>query len=472
MRLTIGSFTLDGTASSSTITTAALRLDYALPFVPVYTQNELRVNGLRVYIEAASESALATALNTLIAAFLTASGKTITFYNTTGTALFTIDATVYPECVIEYSVDASDDTAKVTFNIVARIPGAPVSGGAGDTAGQRGEIEYELEISEGGLTAATATAEFGPTTGVTARANASAWLATLYGRPPALPAHFPASRMTFVHAVFRPIRTPNQASITDSSYDPVLVTAVFREVYSGLANVPSMATNINVNATMANEAPLDVNSRESDGPALITLQGYFTVITEAPTGVLSAATKLARGDIMTKAQEVYDAIEADFRTVHGSLTLVPLGSPEIDVGLDSGRVTFSRVFSTTYIRAWRERTRVSNVDPVIINRDYSGRDIVHHGNGGPVVTLTHSLYVESIGQPSAYETPRLGGDWVRLDQSQDVTITSKLRGGTLVYITEGASTWRYVNPAARSPSDAGTSAGKVLTFENLGNGTL
>lgn len=474
MRLTIGSsFTLDGDAASSTITTASLRLDFNLPFVPTFTQNELRINGLRVYIEATTEANLATALNTLIAAFLTASGKTITFYNTTGTALFTVDSTVYPECVIEYRIDASDVSAKVTFDIVARIPGAPVSGGAGDITGQRGEIEYELEVGPNGITAATATAEFGPTTGVTARANASAWLVSLYGRPPALPAHFPASRMTFVHAIFRPIRMPNQASLTDSSYDPVLVTAVFREVYSGLSSVPAMATDINVNSNMANEEAMDVRSGEANGPAIITLQGYFTVITEAPTGVISTATKVGRAEILNKAQEVYDAIEADFLTVHGAMTpLIPLGNPEIDLGLDNGRVTFSRIFSTTYVRSWRERTRVSNVDPVVINRDYSGRDIVHHGNGGPIVTLTHSLRVESIETPRAYNVPQLGANWVRLDKGQDVTITSKLRGGTLIYITEGSSSWRYVNPAARGPSDQGTQQGKVLTFENLGNGTL
>lgn len=279
--------------------------------------------------------------------------------------------------------------------------------------------------------------------------------------------------MTFVHAVFRPLRLPNQTTLSDSSYDPVLVTAIFRETYSGLGSVPALATDITVNSNMANEPAMDVRSGEVNGPAIITLHGYFTVITETPTGVVSTATKVARGDILNKAQEVYDLIEADFLTVHGILTpLVPLGNPEINLGLDSGRVTFSRVFSTTYVRAWRERTRVMNTDPVVINRDYSGRDIVHHGNGGPLVTLTHSLYVEVIGTPKAYDVPQLGANWIRLDKGQDVTITSKLRGNTLVYITEGSSSWRYANPAARGPSDQATLPGKVLDFSNLGNGTL
>lgn len=474
MRLTIGSFTLDGTSSSSTVTTASLRLDYTAPFVPVYRGNEVRIDGLIAYIAAASESALATDLNTLIAAFQQVSGKTITFYNTTGTALFTIASTTYPEAEVEYSIDASDVNAKVTFSIVARIPGAPVSGGAGDAAGQRGEVEFELEIGPNGLTGATATAEFGPTTGVTARANASAWLATLYASPPTgLPAHFPSTRMRFVHAIFRPIRMPNQTSITDSSYDPVLVTAIFREVYSGIASIPTMATDVTVVSNMANEPAMDVRSGESDGPAIITLQGAFTVITEAPTGVLSAATKLARGSILSKAQEVYDAIESDFLTIHGSMSpLVPIGNPEINVGADSGRVTFSRVFSTTYVRAWREKTHVHNVDPVIINRDFSGADHVHHGRGGPVATLSHELYIESIGFPKGYQVPMLGPGWVRLDKGMDVMITSKLRGGTLTYITTGTSTWQYANPGPRGPSDRETFASRTIGMSDIGNGTI
>jgi hypothetical protein len=473
MQLTIGSYVIDGTPASSTTTVAALRLDFEFPFVPKTVGNELRVPGLKVYIEASSEANCAAAVLALETQFKQASGKTITFYNTAGTAIYTINTTDWPEIEIEAEIDQSDTNAEIAFDIVARRP-TPVSGGTADEPGQRGEIEWALEIGPNGLTGATATAEFGPTAGASAKENMAAWITKLYASPPTGTPAFWSNRLRAVQALPIAFQKPNQAAITNASYDPCMVTVLFREVYSGLANIPALATDINVNTSMANSEAMDVRSGEVNGPAIITLAGWFTIITETPTGMLPSATKVDRGAIMAKAIAVFEAIEGDFKNVHSGLTpLVELGAPTISLGLDSGKVVFSRTYSTTYVTQWREKTHVSNVDPVVINRDYAGKDIVHHGKGGPVAVLTHSLFVESIGVPKGYTVPSLGSNWVRLSKDQDATVTSKLRGGTLIFTTEGQSAWRYVNPSERGPSDKETQAnGKVLTIETIGNGSL
>lgn len=469
MRLTIGSFTLDGTAASSTVTSASLRLDMERPFVPIIRGNELRIDGLRAYIEAANEGALKTAMDTVRTNFNQANGKTVTFYNTTGTALFDVTAVEWPELEIEYDIDHSDVNAVVTFNVVARRT-APTTGGSADQTGQIGEIEWELEIGPNGLTGATATAEFGPSSGgsPTANANAATWVAKMLAGPPSDMPSFYSTRLRAVTAVPRFIQQPNQSSDT---FNPVIVSVLFREVYAGLGTIPANITDLNCSADMVNSEAMDIRSGESDGPAIIVLSGWFTVKTEAPTGFLSAATKVDRGAIYSTALSVYNSIEADFRTVYARHALNEIGDPIINVGLDSGRVTFTRTFATTRVLQWKEKTTLTNVDPVVINRDYKGRDVVHRGNGGTVATLQHTFYGEGL-DPIPYTPPALSGDWVRMDASQDVTIQAKLRGGVLVFTTIGSSNWRYANPTESGPVSPTTAGGKVFTMETIGNGAI
>jgi hypothetical protein len=470
LRLTIGSYTLDGTPASSTTTTAALRLPFDLPFAPRIAGNELRLAGLRVFVVAASESALKTDVDAILAQFDNANGKTVTFFNTTGTALFAIDSADWPEVHIEHEVDFGDDNAEIVFDIVATRP-EPVSTGAADEAGQRGEIEWELEIGPNGLTGAVAIGEFGPVgAGTSAWENAAAWVAGLFGEPPTGIPTFFSDRLRAVQA--RPVsrQKPNQASITDESYDPVTVMVMFREVYTGLGTIPADITDVNVNVSVANSEAMDVRAGEASGPAIVVLSGWFFIKTEAPTEFLSAATAVSNP--LQRGQTVYSSIEADFRNIYASLSLHDLGAVELDISPDSGRCTFRRSFSTTRVLVWRESTRVNNVDPVVINRDYKGKDIVHHGRGGPVATLSHSLYIESM-DVVPYTPPTLDSNWIRMDRGQDVTIEARLRGERIIFTTNGSSNWRYANPSERGPSDQGTTGqGKVLTLDNIGNGTL
>jgi hypothetical protein len=217
----------------------------------------------------------------------------------------------------------------------------------------------------------------------------------------------------------------------------------------------------------------DARGGEADGPAIIVLSGYFTLVTEAPTNFLSAATKVSRGNIYQKAMDVYAQIESDFQTVYSRFQLRPMGDATINTGLDSGKVEFSRAFSTTRILRWRESTRITNVQPVIINREYQGADIVHHGRGGAVVTMTHDLTIEALDAPVAYQPPPLGANWINMDKTLDVAIASKLRGGVLVHSTRGQTNWRYANPGPKGPSDlASVAQGRVVTMETIGDGTV
>ncbi len=474
MRLTIASWILDSTSSSSTVTTAALRLDFDLPLVPRLVGNEFRIPGLRVYVEAADEAGLKTAVEAIELQFRQCDGKAITFYNTTGTALLAIDTTVFPRSRIEHTVDYGDNNARIDFDVVAYQPDAPVAGGAADETGQRGEIVWELEIGPNGLTGATATAEFGPTSGQTAKSNAATWIDKFYTNPPTGLPSFLSTRLRPVHALPVGTQKPNQASLTLASYDPFAVTVLFREVYSGITTIPSYVTDLVATANMANEDAMDTRANETDGPALIVLQGSFTITTEDPTEFRSGATKVARGGIVAKAQEVYDLIEADFRTVYARFSLFELGGPPLDVGLDSGKTTFSRVFSTTKVRKWRERTTIRNVDPKVFNRDYKGKDTMHVGMGGPIATLHHELHIETLEAPRAYVAPNLTSGWERTDIEQDINMSAKLRGGRLIFVTEGMSNWRYVNLGERGEQGSTAANGRIIeqSASSIGNGTI
>lgn len=471
MRLTIGSsFTLDSTASSSTVTTAALRLDYEFPFVPRLTGNEMRVPGVRIYVEASSEANLKTAIEAIELQFRQCDGKAIIFYNTTGTAIWAPAVTDWPRVAIEHSVDYGDNYAKVTFDLVFTRP-EPVAGGAADETGQRGEIEWQLEIGPNGLTGAVATAEFGPTSGNSPMDNAAAWIAKFYTNPPTgLPAFF-STRLRPVHCVPVASQKPNQATLTEDSYDPFAVQVLFREVYSGIASIPSSVTDLVANVSMVNEAPMDVRSGETEGPAILTLSGYFTIITEDPTELLPASVKVARGAMFTKALEVYATIEADFRAVHSRFGLTDLGDPVIDLGMDSGRCTFARAFSTTKVRKWNENTWIENVDRKVFNDDYKGRNIVHKGEGKPKITLVHELEVESLDAPRPYRAPPLTDGWERTNKGQNVTISAKFRGGRLIFTTRGRTTWRYADPVGGG-GVSDTQSARSVDMASIGNGVL
>jgi hypothetical protein len=252
------------------------------------------------------------------------------------------------------------------------------------------------------------------------------------------------------------------------------VTVLFREVYSGITTIPSNVTDFIASATMANEDAMDTRANETDGPALIVLQGSFTVTTEDPTEFRSGATKVGRGEILSTAQSVYDMVEADFRTVYARFSLFDLGGPPLDIGLDSGKVTFSRVFSTTKVRKWRERTTIRNVDPKVFNRDYKGKDTMHIGMGGPIATLHHELHIETLEAPRAYIPPNLTSGWERTDIEQDINMSAKLRGGRLIFVTDGATNWRYVNPSERGESGQTGAAGRIIeqSASSIGSGTI
>lgn len=472
MRLTLGSWILDSTPASSTVTTAALRLDYELPFIPKVTGNEMRVPAVRVYVEAANEAGLKTAVEAIEEQFRQVDGKTVTFFNTTGTAIFILDPSLWPRIAIEHSVDYSDNNAKIVFDIVAQRP-EPVTGGEGDETGQRGEIEWQLEIGPNGLTGAVATAEFGPEGGASAMDNAAVWVNKFYTSPPTgLPAWM-STRLRPVHAMPVATQKPNQATITEDSYDPFAVEVLFREVYSGLETIPTLTTDVVVNSTMINEEAMDVRSGETDGPALITLSGYFTLITEAPTEFrTSSATALGRAEIYGKAISVYEAIEADFKAVHTRFGLKPLGDVVIDPGMDSGKITFARTFSTTKIRKWKENTWIENTDHKLFNRDYKGRVNVHHGQGKPDITLVHELEVDSLEAPRPYSPPSLTQGWERTSKGQAVTVEAKLRGGTIIYTTKGRTSWRYADSSGGGTSESTQAGGGIITHATIGTGRL
>jgi len=467
MRLTIGGYIIDGDPAQSTTPGATLRIDdrFNKLLLGGVDNQSLSWRGFEIYVDAANEAQLKTRVDAVKAAFDSVQGQTVTFFQTAGTPLQVIEPSAWPRVEIAHDTPVWSTSAIFAFEVRA-FRDEPVSSGNGDEPGQIGPIEWELEITPGGLAGGTATGEFNT------RANAAAWANSLHGANPPVPAWWP-NNLRPAPAVFRALQQPNQPSITDASYTPVIVHTTWRQVYGNLA-LPDDVVELHAESSMVNEPPMDVRSGEAEAPAIISFSGYFFLRTEQPTGMIANFPVVPRAQIYERALEVYDTLENDFRDVHNRFTLRELGDPVIQISLDAGRVQFSRQFATTRVRAWRERTEIINVDPVAFTRDYLGGDTVERVEGGPVVTLSHDIYIEALDFPEAYTPPTLNRNWVRVEQRGDVTVSAAMRGGTIVHITKGASFWRYANPGPRRTSLVrGTVAGQTLpTIDSIGDGQL
>lgn len=456
-RLYIGSYIIDSADSSSSSTTSGVQLDLPAddPIRPVIQGNEYRWPIMMAQVTAASESALKTAVDAVVDAIRNCQGKTIKYEETNGTTLFEMASTLWPQAQGDVEVEPGQLTAYITFSFIGAQAG-PVSGGAADEPGQIQPINWQYEVSGGGIAGMIATCVFGPTIvagSITAgaRQNAIAWINKLKTT-----SNYPAwlgTAFRQVDAVVEFDQKQNLASVAESSYDPAQVTIFFAELPASVAADSTFNSNvqrIEWSVAVNDRPPLNKRSNANAGFD-ITLNMNFTLKTEGNTAFNSSDTSLADADIYAKALAVANAVITLFQTVYASITLVKLGQPIINIDPGSGLcVVAVRYIGDTTIVEWQESALLSNVEQKVHSRATDGSDWKYEMEGGPIRTLAHQLRIVSIGSPVLYKPPSLGSDWDELQSDTEPKTEAAFSDGTVQFMTYGQKTWRYVNPGPGS----------------------
>lgn len=472
-RLKIGSYIIDAADTGSTSTTSGVQLDLIGddPLRPQIEGTEYRWPIMAANVTAASQSALKTAVDAVVTAIRNVQGVTVIYEETSGTTLFEMSNTVWPQAEASVEINQSDLTAYVVFSFIGRQVG-PVSGGAGDEPGLLQPINWQYQVSAGGIAGMIATASFGPTVSggsitAGARQNAVAWINKLRNT-----ANYPAwlsSAFRMVDNVTEFDQKQNQGTVGESSYDPAQVTLMFAELPSSLAGGSAFSADVQKiewGVTMNDRPPLNRRSGANAGFDL-TLNINFILRTEGNTTFNSSESSLADNAIYAKAEAVAAAVITVFETIYASLTLAKLGKPTLSIDPTSGVATATvRYYGDVTIVSWEERALLSNVAQKVFSRATDGSDWKYELEGGPLRMLTHTLTIVSIGSPVLYKPPTLGNDWDELQTDSEPKTEAAYSDGQIQFSTFGQKVWRYVNPGPGSHG-AGASTVGTWTLDNV-----
>lgn len=482
-RLYIGaSYIIDAADTSSSSTTSGVQLDVGDLESPVITQesdNEYRWPLMYAIVTAASESALKTAVDTVKAAIRNCQGKNIIYEKTNGTTLFQMSSTEWPQCRGDVVTEYGDNglTAELAFSFVGTQSG-PVGSGA-DEPGQTGPINWQYQQSGGGIAGMVATAQFGPTISggsitAGARENAVAWINKLRNT-----ANYPA----WLSSAFRMLeptvefeQKQNQSSITESSYDPALVTITFAELPATLAAITATfdanVVHVDFGAVEGNRAPLPGRAGVLPGTD-VTLFGNFTLKTESNTTWNATDSSLADASIIDKAALVADGCVTMFLAVYGPrLSLVRFGKIEVNVDATTGVGSFNAYFAgNVTIFEWDEKTLLRNIQQKVHSRATDGSDWKYEMKGGPLRLLTHSLKIVAANAVP-YRRPTLSKDWDEIEGSAEPTTDMKFNDGAVQWTTFGEKVFRYVNPGPGDNGAGRSASGQGFTVDTVGKGII
>lgn len=479
--LTVGSYILDEADSGSTSSTSGCQLDIGEADDPDFMTPEIEDDtagsGASEYrwpifhavVTAASVAALKTAVDAVEAGIMNCSGKTITLASS-GSTLFTMSDTVFPQCTASVKKEYDELRCDIAFSFIGKRAGTPATGAASET-GQVGAITWQYEISAGGLAGMVATAVFAAGAGG-ARTNANTWVNKLRNT-----GNYPAWLSTafrMVGAVIEFDQKANEASISETSYDPSRVTLTFRELAASLAadsNWPSTVLAANWNVAMTERKPLNQRAGGAAGFDLV-LFGDLTCKTEGNVTFNASETSLADGAIYAAANTAVTSIISQFRTVYASLALTQWGSPVLNIDEVQGIVGFAVHFTANAnVLEWEETCIIRNIFQKVWSRASDGSDWVYEKKGGPIRTCTHSLRIVGVSAPQPYRPPTLNSNWDEVDAGIEPTIRLKHNNGAIEYHTAGEKTWRYVNPG---PTDGRgqTTTLTPIDMDSISNGVL
>lgn len=443
MRITVGDYVIDHDPAASTTAGVSLDVDETLNISSLGALS-VQWNNLHVFVEGDTESEFVTRLVELRDALDGAEGRNIKFEQTPGQIIHEIDPTDWAEIFVSHETETLSNTSAHLVIVPSGGRDSPPAGGGGGGAnfGQIGDIEFELELLAGGLAMATATADFQDAD------DAQAWWALMYGDEPPLPDFFPDG-LRPVSGMLRPIQPVNREA-SDPPFTPVSAHIVLRQIQSGVT-LPDYVSDLYCQSEFVEDRAIDAASGQAEGVSLIQLSGNFTVVTESPNP--PGLPGVGRGGMYDAAVAAYEAIETDFQTIHGQFDLRPLGDPIINIGLDTGQIQFSRMFSTGRVLQWDETLEIRDIHTKSITRVHDGSDTLEESAGGPVRLATHNFMAVTLDAPVGYNPPSLGPDWEEMESARTRDVRTTVRGGVSRFTSTGSSAFRLVN-ARTSGGDA------------------
>lgn len=481
--LNTSDYILDSADSGSTSTTSGVQLlldDAASgePFRPVITNNEFRWPIMFARVTAASEAACKTAVEAVVNALRNCSGKSITYQETSGTALFAMPNTLWPEAEAEIEIDQADLTADIAFTFIGRN-GGQVSSGSADPAGLLAPIQWQYEITGGGIAGMVAVAAFGPTlngSGVItagARQNAVAWINHIRNT-----SNYPAWLSTAfrdVQAVIEFDQKQNQATIGESSYDPALVTIAFRELPATLAadgSFPATCKSVNYETFMVERPPINQRSGQTTPGFDFEVVGSLVLKTEGNLTFNGSESSLADNAIVAAADAAIASVITMFRAIHADRALIQLGRHQF-TGLDpvQGVCSFKIRFTTSEpIKRWEESCQLQNTPIKAWSRASRGADWKYQAKGGPIRTITHTLSIDSLNGPQNYRPPGLGPNWDDSGSVDEPSFGVTYDNGVAIYTVSYSRSWRYVNPGdGDNGAGRATVTGAPRTVDTVGS---
>ena len=382
----------------------------------------------------------------------------------------------WPQCEADVATDESQLTAEVAFSFIGRQPG-PVGAGAADEPGITAPINWQYQQAGGGIAGMVATAQFGPTVvsgSVTAgaRENALAWINKLRNT-----ANYPSWLSTGFRLLEPTIEFEqklNQATITEASYNPALVTLTFKELSPTLAAITATfdanVIGVSFDVLEGNRAPLPGRAGSLPGTD-VTVSGTFTLKTEGTTTWNSSDSSLADADIIAKAAAVAAGCITMFSAVYGPrLALAQFGKTQVNIDPTTGVGSFNAYFAgNVVIFLWDEKTTLRNIEQKVHSRATNGSDWKYEMAGGPIRILDHSLRIIAAS-PVSYRPPTLSHAWDRLEGGREPTVDMKFNDGAVQWESQGSGAWRYVNPGP-GPNGAGAK-GKDFTVDSVGSGVI
>lgn len=407
-----------------------------------------------------AETSLKTKVDAILADLRDLAGKTVQYQEPVGTTGWDFDPaewdTVDPETIAEYSDNSG--TAFIVFQFTAsnnEVGG----GGAPDVPGAEEEIVWMYELTGNGLAGMVASGLFDTL------ANAITYYAALIGgtRPSWVPA-----ALRDVGATFEPVES-------SSGFGPVRLTVTFKEVPASVT-LPAGVAEATYGVTVVDHE-LDIRSGIDPGREFL-IAGQITVRTEGNSTFYNDTRKVAAANIVSTAQTAVDSIIAHIKACYPGADLRAMEDATLEINdLTQGIVSFRQLFISGTITRWEEQVTIVNEEPTEFTRDSKGRDYAFEPAGGPIVTVTHVLLIESIGSPQPYRRPTglIGNtNWYRLRKELD-TVTGARRTGTgeIRYTTRGGGIWRWLNTQPTSRTSESTQAERGSVQDNsIGNGRI
>ena len=451
VRLKIGSYIVDAAESSSSSTTAGVRLlqgenlDGGTPGLR-YSQSRTGATLLvPVLVDKTDESTLKAAVDAVLLAMQANANADVIYEYTSGSTLadWLVSTGAWSRVETTFDIDWGEENALILFRLEMTRLGI-AGNGAGDPANAITPVFWSFGLDSDGIGSCSGTATF------ESRADAAAWVVLMRagtGWPTWLGTQF-----RFVTALYQKEQQQNQASpVPETAFTPAQVTVVFSALPSAFAGDSAFDDVLGMayDCVKTPRAPQDENSGEEPGHD-ITISGSVQFKTEVDaTYDSNDTTRTAGAALKSAAAACLTSIEADAKSRLGE-SWFRVADPVLTVK-ENGVVRFDLACMTgddSRVTNWAESLHIA-VTPR--DRAITGSigTRVHPHRLGPEIRVHHSLVVTAFREV-AYQPPAfISSVWQPESPNPSRPVRKTAAGdGQAEYTMAWSNVWKYLGDAS------------------------